>query len=84
MSESLHVILGMDPEEWDRAMEEGRRRPGGWQGMPASAEPRYHAHPAFGIIGHSHSHTEEARRPHVHRPVVEWDHNPIFVADPLT
>jgi hypothetical protein len=79
VSEALHVILGMDPEEWEMAMDLGRSTPG-WSGMPADAEPRYHAHPALGIIGHSHSQTEEARRPHVHRPVVGWDHKPIFVA----
>ena len=77
MDEALHVILGMDPEEWDAAMERGRATPG-WDGMPASEDPRYHAHPALGIIGHSHSRTEDARRPHGHRPVVNWDATPIF------
>lgn len=77
---ALHVILGMDPEEWETAMETGRRTPG-WRGMPASEAPNYHCHPALGIIGHSHSKDEDARRPHVHRPVVQWDGTPIFVDD---
>lgn len=77
----LFVILGMDPDEWGEAMAAGRKSKG-WQGMPVSESPTYHAHPALGIIGHSHSHAAEARRPHVHRPEVAWDWTPVFIADP--
>ena len=79
--EPLHVILGMEPEEYDRALAQGRKTIG-WQGIPASKEPRYHSHPALGIIGHSHSRVEDARRPHVHRPEVGWDYTPVFIEDP--
>jgi hypothetical protein len=74
----LFVILGMDPDEWERTMEEGRKTLG-WKGMPVSAEPNYHAHPALGIIGHGHSKYEVARTPHIHRPEVGWDWLPIFI-----
>ena len=71
-----HQVLGLDPTEYDRRMAEGRVQPG-WKGMPASLDPRYHAHPDLGIIGHSHSPEEVARAPHTHRLVVEWDHEVV-------
>lgn len=73
----LHVVLGMPPVDYEAALAAGRATPG-WQGIDGRAEPRMHAHPALGIIGHAHGQTEEARRPHTHRPVVGWDPRPIF------
>lgn len=77
----LYELLGMDPDDYDAAMAAGRNTVD-WRGLPGNCEPRWHSHPALGITGHSHSRTEDARRPHGHRPVVGCDCTPVFFADP--
>lgn len=71
-----HVVLGMDPGAYEQALEEGRNRAGGWEGMPVSKEPRWHSHPDLGISGHAHSGLAAARTSHTHRLAVVWSHNP--------
>lgn len=69
----LHEVLGMDPEEWDRRLRSGEE-------LPCTLDPRWHRHPILDISGHSHSKVEDARRPHGHRPEVNWG-DPVFVGD---
>jgi hypothetical protein len=71
-----HVVLGLDPEEWERIAEAGRKKVA-WMGMRPEQDPRYHGHPDLGIEGHAHNRVEIARAPHTHRLVVSWDHEPI-------
>lgn len=78
--EFLHQIMGLDPEEYDRQMEAGRKTPG-WEGMEATLDPRMHRHPLLGNLVHSHSSVEDARRVHGHYPRISWDTDPVFVAD---
>jgi hypothetical protein len=72
---ALHEVLGMTEQGYSDLLEEDRLNRG--EGVPVSLEPRFHSHPAFGISGHAHGTVAEARTPHVHRPVVEWDHESI-------
>lgn len=74
----VHVVLGMDPEEFDAAMFAGRQTPG-WKGIGVSKEPAWHSHPALGIPGHSHGTVEEARAPHTHHAEMGWCSTPIAV-----
>lgn len=87
MSEPLgaepHVVLGLDPDEWERRMIATLRGPDSdditLDGVPVSLSPDFHSHPVLGIEGHLH---DRGRHPHVHRPKVEWDSTPIPLAAP--
>lgn len=78
MGTEIHVVLGMDPDEYEAELMLGRTRPD-WEGIPVSKEPRWHSHPLLGISGHSH---RDGRRPHTHMPEWTWDFTPVFLEEP--
>jgi hypothetical protein len=64
-----HVVLGLTPEEYDRHL-------ASHGSAEASLNPCWHAHPSLGIT-HSHGTITAARAPHIHRPRIDWDPEPI-------
>lgn len=68
MKPELHVVLGMDPDEYEAALEAGRKMVG-WQGMGATRDPRWHSHPLLGVTGHAH---KDGRLIHGHLPEIHW------------
>lgn len=77
VSAEIHVVLGMEQDEWDAVMAAGRLTDG-WTGVEVSNDPHWHSHPLLGITGHLH---QGGRQPHAHRPKWEWDMDrPVFLS----
>lgn len=72
--DAAHVVLGMTADDYYAYMDEHGS-------ADVSLHPCMHAHPVLGITAHGHGVTEEARKPHTHRPTTTWDtRNPIPLA----